>query len=297
MDPIDFTTAQELANRFEGSEFKKTLLYDGQVYMIKFPDPIREKKNDLSYKNNQFSEYVGCHIFASCGIPVQETTLGRYQVNGKEKIVVACRDFTQDGSRLIEFSKMANADVVSGQKAKTSIENVYSIVENTPVIRDKAMVIDYFWDMFVMDAFIGNEDRHFTNWGFLETGNQLNMAPVYDCGSSLGAVHDDDTIASMMANPTEFKNRVVNVKSVYTFQGKRFFYHELFKNPPPDLQCAMNRIFPRISLDNISSIIENTPFIDDLKKDFLKKSITSRYEEILRPAWRKMLRQQRNMER
>ena len=25
----------------------------------------------------------------------------------------------------------------------------------------------YFWDMFVVDAFIGNWDRHNGNWGFL----------------------------------------------------------------------------------------------------------------------------------
>ncbi len=47
--------------------------------MLKFPDPSRAKKIQQSYINNQFSEYIGCHIFESVGIPVQKTLLGIFQ--------------------------------------------------------------------------------------------------------------------------------------------------------------------------------------------------------------------------
>lgn len=67
---IDFNKSRELPNKYEGSEFKKTILYNDEIYMLKFPDPIREQKNKLSYKNNQFSEYIGCEIFKSCGFLV-----------------------------------------------------------------------------------------------------------------------------------------------------------------------------------------------------------------------------------
>ena len=39
-----------LLNEYAGSEKKKTVLMDdGNKYLLKFPDPIREKGKDLSY--------------------------------------------------------------------------------------------------------------------------------------------------------------------------------------------------------------------------------------------------------
>lgn len=40
---IDFTNAIEEFNNYKGSEKKKTLIYNNKKYLVKFPDPIREK--------------------------------------------------------------------------------------------------------------------------------------------------------------------------------------------------------------------------------------------------------------
>ena len=60
---IDFDKGEEMLNKFAGSEAKTTILYKNEVYMIKYPDPVRQKKNLLSYMNNQYSEHIGCSIF------------------------------------------------------------------------------------------------------------------------------------------------------------------------------------------------------------------------------------------
>ena len=60
---IDFNLGDEIINKFLGSENKKTIIYNNEIYMIKFPDPVRDKDNPLSYMNNQFSEHIGCKIF------------------------------------------------------------------------------------------------------------------------------------------------------------------------------------------------------------------------------------------
>ena len=44
--------------------------------------------------------------FALAGIPVQETLPGTYTYHGKEKIVVACKDFTSPGVVLQDFASM-----------------------------------------------------------------------------------------------------------------------------------------------------------------------------------------------
>ena len=82
---IDFTNAIEEFNNYKGSEKKKTLIYDNKKYLVKFPDPVREKNKNISYINNAFSEYVGSNVFRMAGFKVQNTILGKYLYNGKEK--------------------------------------------------------------------------------------------------------------------------------------------------------------------------------------------------------------------
>ena len=40
---LDFTNAIEELNNYKGSEKKKTLIYNNKKYLVKFPNPIREK--------------------------------------------------------------------------------------------------------------------------------------------------------------------------------------------------------------------------------------------------------------
>ena len=103
---IDFTNAIEEFNSYRGSEKKKKLIYNNKKYLVKFPDPVREKNKNISYINNAFSEYVGSNIFRIAGFKVQNTILGKYFYNGKEKIVCACEDFTDEEHELYEFEKI-----------------------------------------------------------------------------------------------------------------------------------------------------------------------------------------------
>ncbi len=75
---IDFTNAKEVFNNYKGSEKKKTLVYNKKRYLVKFPDPIREKNKNISYINNAYSEYIGSNIFKIIGIDTQNTILGKY---------------------------------------------------------------------------------------------------------------------------------------------------------------------------------------------------------------------------
>lgn len=55
---IDFTNAVEEFNNYKGSEKKNTLIYNDKKYLVKFPDPVREKNKNISYIKNAFSEYI-----------------------------------------------------------------------------------------------------------------------------------------------------------------------------------------------------------------------------------------------
>ena len=82
---IDFTNAIEEFNNYQGSEKKKTLIYNNIKYLVKFPDPIMEKNKNISYINNAFSEYIGSNIFKMAEFEAQNTLLGKYYYKGKEK--------------------------------------------------------------------------------------------------------------------------------------------------------------------------------------------------------------------
>lgn len=255
---IDFNTGKEKLNKFSGSEKKITILYENDLYMIKFPDPIRSKKNLLSYMNNQYSEHIGCNIFRACGFITQETSLGTYtDKNGKEKIVVGCKDFTQSGAILHEFSKLGNQIVEIDSKFDTTIENVHLIIAECDLIKNKEDMLNCFWDMFIVDALLGNSDRHFDNWGFLEQNGEIEFAPIYDCGSALGALLDDSKMRELLTeiNITGFKNIEYNITSCYSMNGKRIFYHEIFKNPPQRLAEAIKRVTPKIDIKKFAELL------------------------------------------
>lgn len=227
---INFTNCKELISTYGGSEKKKKIVYGNKIYLLKFPDPIRDKGNTLSYMNNQFSEYIGCHIMESLGIPVQKTIMGVYNEDFKEKIVVACEDFTDSDNELVEFTKLANSVTKIDNKFKCNIEDVYSVIDNTKIIKNKEEIIKSFWDMFVADALIGNPDRHLDNWGLLYNikTNSYIFSPIYDCGSCLHALFSNEKKEKILANKIEMKNVAYNIKSAYSMNHRRIFYSEIF---------------------------------------------------------------------
>lgn len=290
---FDLTHAHWQLNRYGGSEKKRTLLLNGRIYMVKFPERPRAKKYCISYINSQYSEHIGCKIFQYAGLASQNTFLGAYtdSLTKKEKIVVACEDFTQDGARLFEFSKIANYNTDSERVYSTTIEDIYDILNRVHLPIQKQKIKEFFWDMFVIDALIGNTDRHLDNWGLLEqpTG-EFTFAPVYDCGSSLSPLYDDNEKAWFLQNKNDFKINEYNICSVYRLNNQRIFYHEIFEKPIPDLEKSIIKIVPRIqdALSKIKEMIANIEGLTDISKTYMIKSIELRNELILKRSFKKL---------
>ena len=271
---------------------KKKIIYNGEVYLLKFPDPIIEKS--LLYKNNVFSTYIGCKIFESVNIPVQKVILGIYnekqEKEVKQKVVVACKDFTNEKQKLIEFSSLANSITDVDKKFTTKIEDIYEVFNNLNYDFDKKLMIENFWNMFVVDTLIGNTDRHLSNFGVIDDGEALKFAPVYDCGSALHPLLTDEKINYLLNNESEFKNVAYSIYPVYTYENKKITYSEFYAKDIPDLNDALLRIYPRIDMNKIYDIIDNTMYLSLERKEFLKKSVTIRKEKILDIAYKKLSR-------
>ena len=275
---IDFTNAIEELNNYKGSDKKKTLIYNGKKYLVKFPNPVPEEKK-ISFKNNAFSEYVGSNIFKICGFKTQNVILGKYIYKEKEKIVCACEDFTDEEHVLYEFESLAlstNPD----KKIDTELSDIMEVIEESQTI-DSKETKKKFWDMFVIDSLIGNTDRHNGNWGFLlnKETRKAEFSPIYDCGSCLNPMLEDKELEKM--SETELKNLAINCYSCIKENGKKINYMSFIKEMK-NQECnnAIKRVFVNIHIDEIKMFIDNIEYMSSIRKAFYKKILEIRYENI-----------------
>lgn len=283
---LDLTNAIEEINYYKGSEKKKTLLYNGKKYLVKFPDPIREKGKNISYINNAFSEYVGSNVFKICGFKVQNTMLAVYKYNRKDKIVCACEDFTDKNHILYEFENLALSTNLD-KKIETELSDIMDVIDENKMINSEETK-KKFWDMFIIDALIGNTDRHNGNWGFLVNTekNEIIFSPIYDCGSCLNPMLEDEELAKL--NDVELKNLAINCYSCIKENGKKINYMTFLKQMA-NKECndAIRRTFEKIKIKDIYKFIDDIEEILDVRKNFYKKIIEIRYE-ILKEIYEKV---------
>lgn len=285
MGVIDFTDLKKRKKTYAGANGNKiSVIYEGEQYMLKFPPQAKLNKG-MSYSNSCFSEYLGCQIYESIGIPVQKTLMGVYTVKGKQKIVVACGDFTEPGVSLQDFASLKNRMIDSERQGYGTelIDILQTIDEQTLVDRDS--LLERFWDMFIVDAFIGNWDRHNGNWGFLydDRTDEMTLAPVYDCGSCLYPQADKKIMEAVLSDPGERNHRIYNIPlSTIMQEGKKIKYFDYISSMQnEDCNRALKRIVPRIDMGKIKGIIDYTPFISDLQKDFYLTMLIERKKRIL----------------
>ena len=283
---IDFTECVEELNNYKGSEKKKTLVYDNKKYLVKFPDPIREKNKNISYINNAFSEYVGSNIFRVIGFKTQNTILGKYFYNGKEKIVCGCEEFTDNNNILYEFENLAlstNPD----KKIGAELEDILEVIDESKMI-DIVDTKEKFWDMFLIDSIIGNTDRHNGNWGFILNNKtkKITFAPIYDCGSCLNPMLEDKEIEKL--NEAELKNLAINCYSCIKENGKKINYITYIKSMKNE-ECnrAICRMFKKIDINEINRFIDKIQYMSDTRKQFYKKIIKLRYD-IIKEVYEKL---------
>jgi len=284
---IDFTRGE--INKFKaygGANGNKiNIRYNGKSYMLKFP-PVPSRNKAMSYSNSCISEYLSCHIFEALGFRTQETLLGVYtDRRGKEKTVVACGDFTEGGKKLIEFAHLKNTCINSDQSGygKELSSILQAIDEQTLLPPHKLR--DFFWEMFIADALLGNFDRHNGNWGILvdEQLQTAEIAPIYDCGSCLYPQLAVEDMRSVLDSQEEINQRVfLYPTSAIEENGKKIPYFDFISSlAQEDCTAALKRIHERIDMERLYKIIEETPTLLPVQREFYQVMLRERKEQIL----------------
>ena len=289
---IDFTNLPIKKKAYGGANGSKlSVVYNGELYMLKLPMHALKNPN-LSYTNSCTSEYIGCHIFNMLGIKAQETLLGIFEYHNKVRTVVACKDFTSPGTILLDFASVKNQIIDSASNGYgTELTDIIETIEEQSAVDQKELK-EHFWNMFVIDAFIGNWDRHNGNWGFLynQENDEMTIAPIFDCGSSLYPQMDEELIKKVLSSKTEMNARVFDVPtSAILINGKRCNYYEVIVSLQyPDCNEAIKRITPRINMEEIECLIDGIEQISELQKIFLKKILRMRKTNIIDKAYDKL---------
>lgn len=282
---IDFTDMPIRKKAYAGANGGKiAVMYEGEQYMLKFP-PHPKRNKEMSYTHICISEYLGSHIFDIVGIPVQQTLLGIYRVNGKEKVVVACKDFTTYETVLQDFASLKNTLIDSGHSGYgTELSEIIEAIEEQSFI-DPVTLREHFWDMFIVDALIGNWDRHNGNWGFLynNRSDEISIAPIYDCGSCLYPQADDTVMEMTLNDPAEMDFRIFEIPvSGIRMNGEKIRYFDFISSlQNRDCNAALERIVPRIDMQRIAALVNDTPYASDLQKLFYLTMLKERKEKIL----------------
>ena len=277
-------------NRFkyyDGRNGNKICLLDeyGTKYMLKTPPVKNKNTKDKYYTNGCISEHIGCLIFKCLGFNTQDTKLGIYTVDGKDKLCVLCKDFETDNKKLFKFAEIKNGIVSSSENGfGVELSSVLEAIEEQENI-NPSILKSFYWDMFITDAFLGNFDRHNGNWGLLldDVNKTSEIAPIYDCCSCLYPALTDEEMKKILNDPKEIEARIyVFPNSILKINDKKINYFNYISSlENKDCNEGLKRIGRRIDLDEINKIIDEVEGISDIRKEFYKTMLKLRKEKII----------------
>lgn len=279
----DFSRCRDSGRFYTGAERKKGILLKGENYIIKF-----RKYSSAGPSYNHVSEYLGCHIFAMAGILTQETWLGTYQ--GED--VVVMKDFTSENDIFVPFNDVGDSSLdVDKERYQYSYSDIMGMLEANRKLTHVEETIDVFWDMFVMDAFLGNFDRHGSNWGFLKCGDRYRMAPVFDNGSCLfPKLVTDEQCREVMDSQEEMEKRVFQFStSQIQLRGRKSSYYDVIASHEfAACDAALERMTRRIQLPAIYECVNGIEGMSKIRKEFLCRMLDMRFEKLLQEPWKEM---------
>lgn len=290
---------------------KKGILIDGERWIVKYPKTtVGMKAVEIPYTTSPISEYLGSKIYASIGIPTQNVKLGV----SDGKLVVACKDFLRDNEKIFDFNMIRNEyDSTLAKKMEhlafkerlhfnSHLEEIMLIMQMNSYFKVLPDLQQRFWDMFIVDAFIHNNDRNEENWGVVHSPNENRVSLVFDNGSAFCNKMSNKKFESLLSDETKFKQLVYeNARSVYRLEDKPINplkYIESMQNI--NVIEALIRIVPKIDFSKIQEIFDEIPkewkgitVLSNPQREMYLKMLKFIYRRIFIPTYQNVLEEKR----
>ncbi len=288
---------------------KKGIILNNERWFLKYPKSTKSMNViGLSYTTSPISEYLGSKIYSLLGFETHEVKLGL----ANEKIVVACKDFLNKNEVILDYNSIKNdynetvekqiEELSSSNKStsNTDIDELLIVMNNNLYFKKYPKLKDRFWDMFIVDAFINNNDRNDNNWGLVlnQDTMELRISPIYDNGAAFYNKSSDEKIETILNNEFKIKQVIYDsCVSSFNKDGKiinPLKFIESMEND--DCNKALLRIFPKINLKSIKELFDsipleynNLPVLSNYQRNLYFKSMEYKYEKIFIPIYNKLL--------
>jgi hypothetical protein len=265
----------------------------GSKFKFWFHDPNGQRvlfKQGRSGTGENWAEKISAELCVLLDIPhaVYDLAIWR-DIQG-----VVSPSFVPAGARLI-FGNELLARVVAGYKRETRYygQSDHTIARVFAVLRDPAIQVPRAWqetadmrtasDVFagylMLDALIGNTDRHHENWGLvLQTTTErqdLRLAPTFDHASSLGRNETDERRTARLATTDQAFSAIG-----YAERSRSAFYRGPTDRRPLSTFAAFGEVLRRrtraaqawISRLHAVSDLQLRAVIDEVPSEFISSA-------------------------
>lgn len=208
----------------------------GTKYKFWYDDHQRMFKLGREGTGEHWAEKVACEVCALLGLPHASYDLARW----RERLGVTTRNIVPTNGRLIlgnELLPTFVGDYDGAQRYRARQHTVGRVIAavdadikspmGTPVDFPLSEPKDFIAGYLLLDAWIGNTDRHHENWGLVLVQEQIYLAPTFDHASSLGRELTDEERIDRLK--TRDKRRDI---SSYTARARSGFYRTESDNHP-----------------------------------------------------------------
>ncbi len=149
-----------------------------------------------------------------------------------------------------------------------------------------------FWTLYIVDAIIGNFDRHGGNWGFIKENNIYTLAPIFDNGSCLYPnLTDDAEMLKIIENNEETDMRIFKYPtSQILLNNKKSSYFDVISSLKfPECNEALKRVYLKFDLEKVFKIVDETNYISEIQGKFYKHMIKERFNKIIKFSYDKLV--------
>lgn len=176
MELVDITNWEDDRMSSYGGHTRKCgkISPNGDKYMIKFEKRHSFKSSPL----NLFNQHINSQILRLCGFDAQETFLGTCG----DYLVLCCKNFVPKDSKLITFDVFLRQLYNSYELTEiVDLDQFERVLQENELLRPhRNELVKSFWDMVVLDIFIGNLERTISDFGYLISKDNVVPSPLFD---------------------------------------------------------------------------------------------------------------------
>jgi hypothetical protein len=222
------------------------------------------------------------------GMNVQRTFLGTYE--GRN--VVALEDFITAGQQFVPFNEVGDSSLEHDRETyQYSYADVMRMLQENTKLTKIPETINQFWRIYIIDALLGNFDRHGANWGFIKESNRYTLAPVFDNGSCLfPRIHTDEACLEILRDEHEVNKRVFlfPTSQIKLDNMKSSYFEVIHSLQFPECNTALLDIVGKMDMQRIAIFIDSIEQISEIQKRFYRTILQVRFEKILEASYKKL---------